>query len=378
MADVIVIGGGIVGMSAAYHLAKQQADVLLIDHHHPERATNAGAGILSPETTGLTIDPVWLDFAIACVDYYPSLIQQLEDAGQTETGYATCGELTVAIDDDELEAFNHAREVIFQRQARRGTPSTADLHEITSDEAQQLFPLMAPVKGAIYYRNAARVDARMLTAAMLNASPNLKHREAMVESLHIENGRITGVILGDGELIPCEKVIIAGGAWSAKFGEQLGVMIPVKPQRGQIIHLDLPDVDTTDFPVIIAFHGHYMVPWHDNRIVIGATRENNSGFNPITTAEGMREVLAEGLRVAPGLKNAQFREIRVGLRPSTADNLPVLGNVPGVDNLFLATGHGASGLQLGPYSGKLAADWAMDQPLDTDIAPFSITRFADA
>src|SRR5262249_988501 len=114
-----------------------------------------------------------------------------------------------------------------------------------------------------------------------------------------------------------------------------------------------------------------------SRVVVGATREA-VGFSATTSVAGMQEVLAEAVRVAPGLKDAQFREIRVGIRPATCDGLPVLGTIPGIDNLFVTTGHGASGLQLGPYSGKLAADWAVERFLEADISAFAITRFADA
>jgi D-amino-acid dehydrogenase len=118
-----------------------------------------------------------------------------------------------------------------------------------------------------------------------------------------------------------------------------------------------------------------MVPWDDGRVAVGATRETGSGFAPHTTAAGVLEVLAEALRVAPGLAGAEVREIRVGLRPASRDGLPILGPVPGVANLLLATGHGSIGLQLGPYSGKVIAGIIAGGEAETDIAPFSPARF---
>jgi glycine/D-amino acid oxidase-like deaminating enzyme len=212
----------------------------------------------------------------------------------------------------------------------------------------------------LYFRGAARVDGRLLSKAMLTAAQNrgLETLTERVEGLVIEDKRVTGVQV-NGDVIRAEKVIIAGGAWSAHFGEQLGYAIPVEPQRGQIIHLRLANADTGSWPIVDAFHGHYLVCWPDGRVVAGATREVGSGFIPKTSAAGVHEVLGEALRVAPGLTEAEIGEIRVGLRPRTADNLPVLGGVPGIEGVFLATGHGATGLQLGPYSGSLAADWAL-------------------
>ena len=195
-----------------------------------------------------------------------------------------------------------------------------------------------------------------------------------VDSLVLENGRAAGVVV-DGDTIRGRHVIIAGGAWSGAFGEQLGVQIPVAPQRGQIIHLGLADTDTRAWPIVSAFHEHYMVPWPDSRVAVGATRETGSGFGTHVTAAGVREVLDEALRVAPGLRDAEIREIRGGLRPLAADELPILGSVTGIGNVFLVTGHGPSGLQLGPYSGKLVADMILGNEPDMDISEFGVGRF---
>ncbi len=375
--DVIVIGGGIVGAAAAYHLAKAGAKTLLVDRMDSGRATDAGAGILSPETSGLSLGTAWFDYAIAAVNYYTPLIAELKSDYGADTGYAVCGKLTVAIDDDEIDAYERGKTLIFERQKQRGLPSLEDLYTVPSAEAKALFPPLAAVQGAIYYRSAARVDGRKLSTAMRRAGleKGLHIKQAGVQSIMVND---TGTVIGvrvDNDALLCGNIIIAGGAWSAVFGDQLGVTIPVVPQRGQIIHLHLPDADTDEWPVVTAFHGHYMLAWPEGRIVVGATREDSTGFAPHTTAAGIRDVLDEALRVAPGLAAAQFLEIRVGLRPATADHLPVLGTIAGVRGVYLATGMGASGLQLGPFSGKLAADWALDQSNTVDISAFNIGRF---
>jgi D-amino-acid dehydrogenase len=109
--------------------------------------------------------------------------------------------------------------------------------------------------------------------------------------------------------------------------------------------------------------------------VAGATHEIEAGFNPQTTAAGVSEVLHEALRVAPELGSAEIVDIRVGLRPVTPDGWPIIGPVPGITNLYLATGHGATGLQLGPYTGKLVADWMMGQPVEADLVALGVSRF---
>lgn len=375
MHDMIVIGGGIVGMSTAYHLARAGARTLLIDRDDPGRATNAGAGILSPETNSR--DPeAWFDFAVAAVAYYPTLIQQLQEDQGGETGYARCGQLVVAVSEDEFAQFDRARRLIMGRQEHRGVPSPEDLYDISGSAAQELFPPLAPLYGALYYRNAARVDGRLLNSALRQAAVQrgVTLRQDSVERLVITQSRVTGVVVA-GEMLTAERVIIAGGAWSSTFSAQLGVDIPVAPQRGQILHLSLPGTDTSSWPMISAFHGHYMVPWQDSRVAVGATRETGSGFQPHTTVEGVQEVLREALRVAPGLAQAAILEMRVGLRPCTTDTLPVLGPVPGIGNVLLATGHGPTGLTLGPYSGKVMAETALGQTPSADVSAFAVTRF---
>ena len=374
--DAIVIGGGIVGISTAYHLVRNGAKTLLLDRKDAGRATDAGAGILSPATNTRDPDP-WLDLGVPAFAYYPTLIENLEAEQDGETGFAICGMILVSVSDDETEPFAIARQEIFKRQSKHGEPSSKDLYEISSDEARSRFPPLTDMHGAIYYRQAARVDGRLLSAALRRSAEaqGLTVRHVGVERLCIENDSVTSLTTFDGQSISAGKVAIAGGAWSQSFGHQLGVQIPVEPQRGQIIHLGLPKTDTTSWPIISAFRGHYMVPWPDSRLVVGATRETGSGFEAVITVDGVCEVLAEALRLAPGLANAEIREIRVGLRPNTDDHLPVLGPLPNIPNVYLATGHGPTGLQLGPYSGKLTADLILNRTLTTDISPYEITRF---
>jgi D-amino-acid dehydrogenase len=375
--DAIVVGGGIVGMSVAYHLVQAGARTLLLDRADSGRATDAGAGILTAETNGYASD-AWLAFAVAAVDYYPELVAQLRAAGAGEAGYAVCGQIAVAVDEDEIAPFEAALGWIVDQQRRRGSPAPADLHEISSDEARALFPPLAPVRRALYYRNAARVDGRLLTEALRRAAVarGLVAQRAGADRLIVEGGAVAGVVAA-GQSYAAASVAIAGGAWSPQFADQLGVDIPVAPMRGQIIHLGLPGIETGNWPLITAFHGHYMVAWPDSRVVVGATREADAGFAPHATAAGVHEVLGEALRVAPGLRAAEMREIRVGLRPyTTADGMQVIGGLPTLRNIYLATGHGPHGLHLGPYSGKLVADLMLGKPVERDISAFDVTRFS--
>ncbi len=375
MYDAIVIGGGIVGMSTAYHLVCSGAKTLLVDRADEGRATDAGAGILSPETN--TRDPeTWFNLAIDAVGYYPTLVEQLQAEQDDDTGYACCGSLVVAVSEDERDLFEAAQRRIFARQEERGLPSPEDLKSVSSAEAQAMIPALAPVMGAIYNRKACRVDGRLLNLALRTAAERrgLTIMHASVDELIVEEQAVTGIRLAD-EVISAPVTAISGGSWSPEFGAQLGVEIPLAPQRGQIIHLSLPGTDTSTWPIISAFRNHYMVPWPDQRIAVGATRENNTGFHPQATAEGVHEVLGEALRVAPGLAAGEIQDIRIGLRPLTADTMPVLGTVPAMQGVFLVTGHGPTGLTMGPYSGKIVADMMLGKEPASDISAFHVSRF---
>jgi D-amino-acid dehydrogenase len=164
-------------------------------------------------------------------------------------------------------------------------------------------------------------------------------------------------------------VIVAAGAWSPALVPE----IDVRPQRGQILHLAIDDPSCELWPVVSPLTRHYLLSFA-GRVVVGATREDDVGFNPVLTAAGQHQVLTSALKVAPGLADAQVLEWRVGLRPVAARGYPYLGAVPGRDRLFVATGHGATGLTWGPWSGAAVADLALGTISDADqelLAPFA-------
>lgn len=375
MYDVVVVGGGLLGVATAYHLVRLGAKVLLVDRGHPGRATDAGAGILSPETSSRDLD-AWAGLARHAVDYYPPLIALLKADDAGETGYARCGLLLVATAEDERREFAVVRARMLGPHGWTGVSSDGDLREVTPEDARRMFPPLAAVCGALYSPRAARVDGRLLSQALRLAAERrgLSVAHGTVGRLILNQNRVAGVVV-DGATVSALRVAIAGGAWSQAFSDQLAVPISVQPQRGQIVHLRKAGVDTTAWPIVLAFRNHYMVPWPDGRVAAGATRETGSGFDPRLTAAGVREVLQEALRVAPGLADWDIHEMRVGLRPLSPDGLPILGPVPGVEGIYLVTGHGPTGLQLGPYSGKVTADLMLGRPVDVDLTPFSVSRF---
>lgn len=376
MHDVIVVGGGILGMSVAYHLVRAGTSVLVFDRHDTGRATAAGAGILAAPTYSGDRD-AWMELAVPAYQHFPQLVDQLRADQAGPTGYAVCGKLIVAATGDEIGPFRQAKAHLLRRQQETSILPADELAEISPREAREMYPPLAEVHSALYFRRAARVDGRLLASALQTAA---QHRglEVSYDSVQTieRQGRVVRGVRVSGELREAEHVVIAGGAWSDAFEHDLDVRIPIEPQRGQIVHLSLKDTMTEDWPIVTAFRHHYLVAWPDHRVVAGATWERGAGFRPQTTACGVKEVLDEALRVAPGLSHAAVKEIRVGLRPRARDDLPVVGRVPTTSNAYVATGHGGGGLQTGPYSGKIVADLILGRVLDLDLAPYALERFA--
>lgn len=371
--DVVVIGGGIVGSSAAYRLARRGASVALIDRSEPGYATGAGAGIMSPGTHRSQAEAFY-PLSFASMAFYSELLANLAGDGETDTGYATPGQLFVATSEDEAAGLPELLQLASERHAQ-GVPNIGEARQITGAEARELFPALADVPAALHIPGGARLEARTMRQAMQRAAK--RHGLTIINgsAAVLPNGDQVTTVQVNGEALAAGAVLLATGAWSADLAATLGFSLPIEPQRGQIIHLSMPETVTTNWPIVSGFHSHYQLTFPTNRIVVGATREYKSGFDRRLTAAGVHEVLSEALRVSPGLGQATIEEMRIGFRPASPDQIPVLGQAPGYRNLYLATGHGPSGLQLGPFSGAIVADLALGIPSSLDLSPYSADRF---
>jgi D-amino-acid dehydrogenase len=371
--DVAIVGGGLLGWSAAYRLAKAGQRVLVADALEEGTATNAGAGIIAPGTS-VKIKPAGLLIGASAVEYYPRLLAELASDGETNTGYATVGSLFVARDEEEAARLPDIQALMIERRDG-GMGNIGEVSLLSGAEAKALFPALSDLPGAIHATGAARVNGRLMRDSLRAGAE--RHGATIAigrASILTEGAKATGIEVA-GERIAAGQVLISGGAWSAKLGEQLGVMLPVHPQRGQIMHLEMRGQDTSAWPIITGFHSHYILTFPTSRVVCGATREHEAGFDPSFTAGGIEEVLAQAFQVASGLRPATLLEFRVGLRPFSKDEQPILGAVPGWENLFVSTGHGPSGLQLGPVSSAAVSDLMLGNTPRFDLTPFSPERF---
>jgi D-amino-acid dehydrogenase len=357
---IVVVGAGVLGASAAFHLALSGVFVTVVDAELEGRATAAGAGIICPWVSGVE-DEIFYRLYASGGEYYPELIAALADAGEVDVGYRRAGAMLVSGDAQEL--------AWIRRMARqRGTAATGDVTRLSPREAQVLFPPLRDGFGGVFVTGGARVDGRRLAASLLRAAGarSVRGHAALV----VEADRVVGVDVG-GERIAADRVIVTAGAW----GDQvLRLDRVIRPQRGQIVHMRLEGVETEDWPVILPPGSHYIVPFNGGRIVAGATRESDAGFDYRVTASGQAEVLAEALRIAPGLGEATVIETRVGFRPVGTEVRPLLGWVRGTEGLAVGNGLGAAGLTIGPFAGRLLADLVTEQPALMDLTPFDPMR----
>jgi glycine/D-amino acid oxidase-like deaminating enzyme len=362
---VVVIGAGILGSSVAYHLAMSGVDVEVIDEVHQGKATLAGAGIVCPWATKVT-DPEWYALYAAGARYYADLVEGLTQRGETDLGYGRVGALIVSEDRSELDAAE-------QRIQTRiiDAPEAGNVRRVSATEAKRLFPPLREDLDGIYIPGGSRVDGRLLAAAMTRAAiaagAVLRHDHV---SLELRDGRAQA-IRSDGSLIEADEIVVTAGAWASQILRPLGLEHPVRPQRGQIVHLRLPGIETRSWPVLLPMTSHYMLAFDDSRVVIGATREDGTGFDYRVTASGQAEVLNAGLAIAPGLASGTVIETRIGFRPAGDGFKPILGRVAGLERLIIGNGLGAAGLTIGPYAGRLLAQICMGEKPNTDTAPYA-------
>ncbi|MFD1065834.1 NAD(P)/FAD-dependent oxidoreductase [Oceanobacillus locisalsi] len=354
----VIIGGGILGASTAFYLTQQGAEVILIDRNDEGQATDAAAGIICPWISQRR-NKKWYHLAKNGARIYPSLITALEKLGEQDTGYEQVGALSLHTDTAKLDGME---ERAYQR--REDAPEIGDIIRLNAEETQQRFPMLDKDYQAVFISGAARVDGRKLLQSLKNAAQangaTLLSGDA---ALQVTGDRVTGVLCNN-EVIASEKVILANGAWMKETAASLGIQLDVSFQRAQIMHLEMPGLETSDWPVVMPPGAKYLLTQDDHRFVIGSTHEDQTNFDYRVTAGASLDILHQGLAIAPDLAEATVLETRVGFRPYTPGFLPVIGELPGYTNVLLANGLGSSGLTMGPFLGQQLAKLTLDDKLD--------------
>jgi glycine oxidase len=350
--DAVIVGGGVIGLACAWHLARRGGAVVVVERSRPPAgATRVAAGMLAPVGELAFGEPELLEMTLAAAELYPGFVAELEAASGVSVGYRRDGALHVALDRDEAAELRRVHEL--QRSLELGA------EWLPPRRCRELEPGLTPsLNGGVHAPEEASVDPRALAAALLAALEVEDGVELLfgtgVEATLLDGERIAGVRTGAGAELRAESVVLATGAWSGG-AEWLpeSARPPVRPVKGQVLELRARD-GVAPCARIVASERVYLVPRPDGRLIVGATVEEQS-FDTAVTAGGVHELLREAYRLLPEVAEMELVEAMAGLRPGTPDNLPLVGPSP-VDGLLWATGHYRNGILLAPLAANIVVD----------------------
>jgi glycine oxidase len=357
-ADVLIVGGGVIGLTAAYELAKEGASVLLVEKgDFGKEASWAGAGILSPGNVAKA-RPGFDQLRAHSAAIFPQLSAELRERTGVDNGYRRCGGIEFLQNEEASREWR-----------QQGIP----FEPLSDRELHALEPAAVAGKRHVYHvpgtaqiRNPWHLRA-LLAGCEMNGVR--LHRGCPACGLVRCGARIAAVETAT-EMMSAGCFLISSGAWTDPLLEPLGIRPGIRPLRGQIALLN------TGVPLIrkvLQEDKRYLVPREDGRILVGSTEED-VGFDKRTTASAIAGLLDVAIRLVPALADAAVERCWAGLRPASPDGLPYLGKVPGFDNLFIAAGHGRAGLELSAVTGLLLSQAIFERPLLVPLEPFRVDR----
>ncbi|WP_078876558.1 glycine oxidase ThiO [Streptomyces sp. 150FB] len=372
--DVLVVGGGIIGLVVAWRAAQQGLRTAVADPEPGGGAAQVAAGMLAAVTELHYGEQTLLGLNLASVRRYPDFVGELEEASGRDTGYRACGTLAVALDSDDRA---HLREL---HALQQGSGLMSEW--LTGRECRRLEPMLAPgVRGGLRVDGDHQIDPRRLTAALLTACERagvVFHR-APADRLSVVRDRAVGAVLAGGRALAADQVVLAAGSLSGKLaGVPADVLPPVRPVKGQILRLTVPRAYapflSRTVRAVVRGSQVYLVPRENGELVVGATTEE-MGWDTTVTAGGVYELLRDAHELVPGITELPLTETRAGLRPGSPDNAPLLGPTA-LPGLHLATGHHRNGVLLTPVTGDVMATVLTTGALPEEALAFSPLRFS--
>jgi glycine oxidase len=359
-ADIMIVGGGVIGLTTAYFLAREGLRVEVVDRaDFGQEASWAGAGILPPGSLDQAPAPVD-QLRAHSISLFPTLVAELRERTGIDSGYLRCG---------GLEFLRESSGAAHQEWRGAGTiAETVDEHT-----ALDLEPALATGLGPANYlpemaqvRNPRHMKALLAGCALLGVR---LRPGCPVHGLEHRGPRITALQTVAANL-EAEQFLLAAGAWTDALLAPLGWQLGIRPVRGQIALL------RTSAPLvrrILLWGSRYLVPRPEGRVLVGSTEED-AGFSKDTTAAAIADLLVLAGRLVPALATASLERCWAGLRPGSPDDLPYLGAVPGWDNLYVAAGHFRAGIQLSPGTALVLTELLLHRPLTVALEPFRLDR----
>jgi len=373
--DVVVVGGGAIGLASAWRLAQRGASVTVVDPEPGSGASGVAAGMLAPITEARMGEEPLLRLNLASWSRWPGFAAEVEEAAGTGIGYRADGTLVAALDADDRVAVDDL--------AARHRAMGLEVTPLRGGDVRQLEPGLAPGVRAGFLAGAERsVDPPELVEALRRAATvaGVGFVAAAVDRIVTTPAgeRVTGVVAGDTS-IDAGTVVVAAGCSSGSIpGLPDVARPPVRPVKGEILTLRQPPGSPLVTHMIRGVvHGFtvYLVPRADGRLVVGATVQER-GWDTRVTAGGAYELVRDALALVPGLDDAELLAVRAGLRPGTPDDLPLVG--PGaVEGLVVATGHHRNGILLTPITAEAVAAAVSGDPPPAEVAACDPRRFEE-
>ena len=363
--DVIVVGGGVMGCSVAYRLAKDGARVTVLERSIPgAEASSAAAGILGPTVESFD-DALALQLGRRSRELHAALAEELDELFGIDVGFRRCGVIKIALDQNELDEL--------ERQAESLRVQGVRCERWSAQELAEEEPSCNPdALGALSMSEDAQVEPTKLFSAVAVGAEHegvTFRTGTTVRGLHVEGGRVRGVDLG-GERLDGDAVVVAAGSWTTLIPGLPFESDAIFPVRGQMITTQTrPPL----FRRVVFGAGGYVVTRPDGRVLCGSTMER-VGFQRGITFGGMADVIAKAIRIAPSLQSSPIESHWSSFRPGTPDGLPLVGEA-GIERLFLASGHYRNGILLAPLTAELVAEAMAGAPRSREAEALSPRRF---
>lgn len=360
---MIVVGAGVVGCAVGYELAARGASVRLLDMRDVgEGATRASAGVLCPHIEGHAA-PL-LRLGVRSLAMYDDFVARVSHDARIPIEYRRTGTLEVALTREEADRLQAA--------AAAHVPSGVEHRYLTPREAREMEPALSEqITGALFVPVHGYIAAGRFTAALAAA--------AQAHGATIDRGVVVRRVTQDGRIVRAEThdesleadaVVIGAGSWSGRCAVG-DAYPPVKPIRGQLLHLTCPAPVASR---VVWGADCYIVPWEDGSLLVGATVED-VGFDESATVAGVRDLLDRARELLPVVSRAKFQGVRVGLRPATSDELPIVGRSSSQSGVFYATGHYRNGVLLAPFTAVAIADLVLDRREAHELTITNPARF---
>jgi glycine oxidase len=365
--STLIIGGGIIGLSIGWQLARRGVSVCIIERGTAGHAASwAAAGMLAPQAEVGFEEEAFLKFGEKSLALYPQFLSELKEDSATDVLLDRCGTMMVGIDRDDAAYLKRLYDF------RRGLGLAVEW--LGGSAARDREPYLSPkIVSAVWLPNDAQIDNRALVTALKTAFVNrggVLYENTPVENIGITSSTATHVITPSGEIY-AKQIVVAAGCWSRQVeGIEESMRPAVRPVKGQILNVSM--TSSCELSHVVRSPRVYLAPKSDNRLVIGATSEE-MGFDVSPTAGGVMDLLRDGWELVPSIYELPLNDIRVGLRPATPDHEPLLGE-SGIAGLLYATGHYRHGILLAPVTAYEMAKHLCGESFSDYTYPFLASR----